>query len=150
MMEKTKDESLIAHFNTAISKIKSVMRTSEKEKSDLLSRRTIIGKNWDYSRTSSFLSHIQSALTNFQLVRIHYTKEGHSQPEIRTIEPFAIYHNTSENWVAIAWCRLRNDFRNFRIDRIERLEVLPETFTPHTITLEEYIETQRKKYFKGG
>lgn len=147
MMEKTKDDSLIAHFNSAVAKIKSVLDNSEKEKSNLLSERTIIGKNWNYSRTSSFLSQIQTALTNFQLVKIHYTKEGAEKPQVRTIEPFAIYHNTSENWVAIAWCRLRDDFRNFRIDRIERLEVLKETFPPHTISLAEYIEIQRKKHF---
>lgn len=147
MMEKTKDDSLIAHFNSAVAKIKSVLDNSEKEKSNLLAERTIIGKNWNYSRTSSFLSQIQTALTNFQLVKIHYLKKGDAKSQVRTIEPFAIYHNTSENWVAIAWCRLRNDFRNFRIDRIERLETLKETFSPHKISLDEYVEIQRKKHF---
>lgn len=147
MIEKTKDKSLIADFNSAIDKIKSVLRHPEKEKSDLLGERIIIGKNWAYERNSSFLSTIQSALTNFQLVRIAYLKEGDTTPVTRLIEPFAIYHNPAEQWVAIAWCRLRSDFRNFRIDRIARLETLPEKFTPHKITLEEYVEIQRKKHF---
>ena len=27
-----------------------------------------------------------------------------------------------------AWCELRNDFRSFRVDRVETLEVLDDTF----------------------
>ena len=147
MIEKTLDDSLIADFNSALDKIKSVLRHPERERSDLLGERIIIGKNWAYERNSSFLSAIQSALTSFSLVRIAYTKEGETSPAERLIEPFAIYHNTSEQWVVIAWCRLRNDFRNFRIDRIARLEVLKEKFAPHKISLDEYVEIQRKKHF---
>jgi predicted DNA-binding transcriptional regulator YafY len=33
-------------------------------------------------------------------------------------------------WSLGAWCELRTDFRNFRIDRIKALEVLAETFEP--------------------
>jgi predicted DNA-binding transcriptional regulator YafY len=147
MIEKTKDKSLIADFNTAIDKIKSVLHDPAKKKSDLLGRRIIIGKNWAYERNSSFLSAIQAALTNFRLVRISYAKEGDSTPTTRLIEPFAIYHNPAEQWVVIAWCRLRNDFRNFRIDRIAQLEVMPEKFVPHKISLAEYVEIQRKRHF---
>ncbi len=148
MIEKTLDNSLIADFNSALDKIKSVLGHPERQRSDLLGERIIIGKNWAYERNSSFLSAIQSALTSFSLVRVAYTKEGDSSPTERLIEPFAIYHNTFEQWVVIAWCRLRNDFRNFRIDRISRLDVLKEKFAPHKISLDEYVELQRKKHFE--
>ena len=148
MISKTKDESLIVEFNKAIDKIKSVLRSTEKQKSNFLLERTIIGKNWDNTYTSSYLSDLQKALTNFSLIKIAYKKEQELTTTIRTVEPFAIYHNTSENWVLIAWCRLRNDFRTFRVDRISRLEVLQDKFSPHRISLDDYIETQRKKYSK--
>lgn len=119
LIAKTKDESLIHEFNKAIDKIKSVLRTSEKEKVDFLANRTIIGKNWQEQTTSNHLSVIQKALTNFQVLPITYQKENDENTTNREVEPFAIYHNTSENWVLIAWCRLRNEFRNFRIDRIK-------------------------------
>ena len=148
MISKTKDESLIVEFSKAIDKIKSVLRSTEKQKSNFLLERTIIGKNWDNTYTSSYLSDLQKALTNFSLIKIAYKKEQELTTTIRTVEPFAIYHNTSENWVLIAWCRLRNDFRTFRVDRISRLEVLQDKFSPHRISLDDYIETQRKKYSK--
>ncbi len=144
---KTKDASLVSEFNKAIDKIKSVLKNTEKEKANFLSERIIIGKNWDFSRTSAYLSDIQKSLTNFNVLEIRYQKEGKTQGSKRQIEPFAIYHNTSENWVLIAWCRLRNDFRNFRVDRIIQLHTLDERFPPHKMSLAEYIEIQRKKHF---
>lgn len=147
LIAKTKDESLIQAFNKAVDKIKSVLRRSEKEKVDFLAKRTIIGKNWQSERTSNHLSNIQKALTNFQVLLIQYKKEDDSKATSREVEPFAIYHNTAENWVLIAWCRLRKEFRNFRVDRIQQLSPQLDQFTPHEMTLEEYVEIQRKKHF---
>lgn len=148
LIAKTKDESLIHEFNSAVDKIKSVLRNSEKIKADFLAKRTIIGKNWQEERTSNHLSQIQKALTNFQVLKIDYNKEGDLNSTTREVEPFAIYHNTAENWVLIAWCRLREEFRNFRVDRIQKLTGQFEKFTPHKMTLEEYVEIQRKKHFR--
>ena len=147
LIDKTKDDSLISAFRKATDKVKSVLKDIEKQKANFLSERTIIGKNWNNRRTSSFLSEIQQSLTNLDLLQIEYQKEPGSSITKRTIEPFAIYHNTSENWVLIAWCRLRKAFRNFRIDRILTLRKLDEKFKPHKITLDEYVEIQRKKHF---
>ncbi|MGI9542085.1 MAG: helix-turn-helix transcriptional regulator [Cyclobacteriaceae bacterium] len=147
IIAKTKDDSLISAFSKATDKIKSVLKNPEMQKANFLSERTIIGKNWDNTTTSSFLSEIQKSLTNLDLLHIEYRKEQGSTKTKRTIEPFAIYHNTSENWVVIAWCRLRNEFRNFRVDRILTLRKLDKKFTPHKISLDEYVEIQRKKHF---
>ncbi len=147
---KTTDASLIEEFSSAIDKIKSVLKGTYKEKVDLLSRRTIIGKNWQNVRTSAYLPDIQLALTNFLLLKMHYKKEGQNTASNRLVEPFAIYHNTSEHWVMIAWCRLRAEFRNFRVDRITALKVLEEKFTPHKLSMKKYTEIQRQKYSRTG
>ncbi|MBE3669670.1 YafY family protein [Vibrio cidicii] len=34
-----------------------------------------------------------------------------------------------KHWTLVAWCELRNDYRHFRLDRIESLSVSDETFT---------------------
>jgi predicted DNA-binding transcriptional regulator YafY len=147
LIERTKDESLIKEFHKAVDKIKSVLRNSEKQKADFLANRTIIGRNWKAERTSNFLSEIQKALTNFRVLKIDYQKEGATETTSRAVEPFAIYHNPAENWVLIAWCRWRKAFRNFRVDRIQKLHMQTETFSPHKMTMEEYVEIQRKKHF---
>ena len=143
MMDKTKDESLIKEFNGAIGKVKAVLRNEEKVKADFLSNRTVIGKNWQNEKTSNFLSLVQQSLTNFYVLKITYLKEFEKNPVSRNIEPFAIYHSFSEDWIVVAWCRLRNEFRNFRIDRIKTMTSLSEKFEPHQLTLEEYWKSQQ-------
>ena len=146
MVDKTTDASLIAELESAIDKIKSVLGTSDKEKANFLAGRIIVGKNWKMERHSAFLADIQTALTNYRVLEIVYQKENDPQTSTRQIEPFAIYHNTMDKWVLIAWCRLRGDFRNFRLDRMRELKLLEESFTPHEMTLEEYVEIQRIKH----
>lgn len=143
---KTKDASLISEFGKAIDKIKSVLPKEDRLKSHFLSQRTIIGKNWENERTSAFLSDIQKALTNLTLLQITYLKKEDTEATERIVEPFAIYLNTSEHWILIAWCRLRSDFRTFRIDRIQKLQLLKERFEPHEWSLEEYVEMQRVRH----
>ncbi|MEO1715356.1 MAG: effector binding domain-containing protein, partial [Bacteroidota bacterium] len=60
-------------------------------------------------------------------------------------EPFAVY-TTQGNWILIAFCQLKQDFRAFRLDRIQRLLPTGIHFEPHRLSLEEYLEQCRKKW----
>lgn len=141
---KNKDASFVRDYSEAISKIKSVLRNNTKDKANLLSERVLSGQNEDNNRTSSNLSILQLALTNFNLVKIQYYSPENKQTTNRIVEPFAIY-TTHENWLLVALCRLRNDYRAFRLDRIKSLLVQSETFEPHKITFEEYFDIIKKK-----
>lgn len=141
---KNKDASFVKDYSEAISKIKSVLRNNTKDKANLLSNRIASRQNSEYERTSNNLSILQLALTNFNLVQIKYYSPDTNQTTERIVEPFAIY-TSQENWLLIALCRLRNDYRAFRLDRIEHLAVQNQTFEPHQITFEEYFEICRKK-----
>lgn len=56
----------------------------------------------------------------------------------RTMHPLALFYWGSA-WTLAAWCELRDDFRNFRLDRISRLSVLDEIFQPEAAqTLEDF------------
>lgn len=143
---KNKDASFVKEYSEAISKIKSVLRSNTKDKANLLSDRTVFRQNADNKQTSNYLSTLQLALTNFNLVKIKYHSPDTNKTTERTIEPFAIY-STQENWLLIAFCLLRNDFRAFRLDRIQNLTTLNEQFEPHKMTLQEYFEICKEKYF---
>jgi predicted DNA-binding transcriptional regulator YafY len=133
-----KDSSLIEDYSAAIDKIKSVLPLNVKDKANLLSERTQFNQINQIERTSSNLSALQFALTNFLLTKIEYANEANQTTE-RTIEPFALL-STRSNWLLVAWCLLRKDFRYFRLDRIKKLEVLSERFTPHDLTLQSYFD----------
>jgi predicted DNA-binding transcriptional regulator YafY len=140
---KNKDASFIKDYTEAISKIKSVLRQSTKENANLLSDRIAISQNNSYDRTSNYLSALQLALTNFNLTTIEYQKIDTEETTKRTIEPFALL-STQENWLLVAWCRLRKAFRIFRLDRIKNLQIQNDKFEPHKITLKEYFAISEK------
>ena len=146
LIRQNKDSSFVREYIEAINKIKSVLRYNTKDKANLLAERTIFAHHDQSHHTSNYLSNIQLALTNFKLMRISYCTQEGKQTAQRIIEPFAIYNSTEENWLLIAWCRLRQDYRAFRMDRMSSLEVLPDSFEPHKLTLDEYIEICKRNF----
>ncbi len=134
---KNKDTSFIKEYSEAIEKIKSVLKYSIQDKANLLSERTRFDQNNYLERNSNNLSSLQFALTNFRIAKIEYTNEQ-SKTTTRHIEPFALL--STENWLLVAYCRLRREFRFFRLDRIDKLEILTDKFEPHKMTLQEYFE----------
>ena len=134
---KNKDASFVKDYSEAIDKIKSILRYNIKDKANLLVDRTQFNEVINQERNSNNLSDLQNALTNYKLVKIQYINKEEITTD-RLIEPFAIL--SAENWYLVAWCRLRKEFRFFRLDRIQKMEVLSENFEPHNMTLQEYFD----------
>jgi len=134
------DKSLIENYISALSKIKSVLRHETKEKVDLLSNRIYVWQGSVEEMQSKHLSTLQLAITNYTLIRIKYQTVEHKVISDRILEPFGTFRFDENNWLLVAWCRLRNDFRNFRVDNIKQIEVLNEKFEAHNMTIEEYYK----------
>jgi predicted DNA-binding transcriptional regulator YafY len=143
---KNKDSSLVREYSEAINKIKAVLGYSTKEKTNLLSERVAVSTVIPGANTSDSLISIQNALTNFQVLKITYQSEDKMEKTERLIEPFALYYSLQENWTLIALCRLRDDYRMFRLDRMLKIESTGFTFKPHTRTLHEYLAEKEKKF----
>lgn len=144
IIQKNKDASLIKHYESVVTKIKSVLKYTQQEKGELLIDRIQVRDNTKNEITSSYLIQLQSAISNYRVLKIDYLSLGKT-PTHRAIEPFALY-TTQNNWVLIAFCHLRNDFRAFRLDCIQKLQSSSEHFEPHQMTLQEYLERCREKY----
>jgi predicted DNA-binding transcriptional regulator YafY len=138
IINQSKDASFVNDFNDALTKIKSVFRSSIQEKSELLSNKIHVF-NWTYEEFSSdALSEIQLAITHFNCIEIKYQKASDPSISFRRIEPCALY-SANHKWVLIAWCHLRKEMRAFRIDRILQFKILPEQFTDRKFNLQEYF-----------
>lgn len=140
LINKNKDISFVEQYKSAIEKIKAILRGPQKEKAHLLTERVYFRNNYKNEKSSSYLMQIQLALTNFQVLKIEYL----SSKQVRTtrkIEPFALY-STQENWLLVAFCRLRKEFRVFRIDYIQKVSNTLEQFESHNMTLDEYFKKQ--------
>jgi predicted DNA-binding transcriptional regulator YafY len=77
------------------------------------------------------LDQLHAACLSKTVLEFSYTRLGEddSRTERRTVRPLALVF-WSGVWTLAAWCETRNDFRSFRIDRIETLAVTQRTFTP--------------------
>lgn len=138
---QNKDSSFTKHYSEAILKIKATLQSQQKDKSELLSDRIYFNANFQKQTTSSYLMQLQSAITNFELLEIRYLSLQ-AKESTRKVEPFALY-STQENWLLIAFCRFRKEFRMFRVDCIQNITHTQIHFESHNMTLEEFY---RKNY----
>lgn len=84
------------------------------------------------------LSALRAAVRERAKLAVAYRDEQGSETE-RVLRPLALAFYPPV-WLLIAWCELRADFRNFRADRMLRVETLAERFVPEPgRTLEDYL-----------
>ncbi len=140
LISRNKDKSLVKNHQEAITKVKAVLRYSNKDKAELLSERVFYMKNFTSETTSNCLSNVQIAITNLKLIKIEYHSISKGELTERVVEPYAMYH-AQENWILIAWCRLRNSYREFRLDKIQSLKLLTEQFDDRNFILMNYFNT---------
>lgn len=133
---RTLDESLIKNYSDAVDKIKAVLSSRQLKKVSMLTDRTRYDQNLYRDRNSNSLSEIQLAITNYSVMKMEY-KNAKDEKTIRLIEPFALIN--SDNWLLIAYCRLREEFRFFRLDRIISIQNMHVKFEPHNMSLQEYF-----------
>ncbi|MBN7812747.1 YafY family transcriptional regulator [Algoriphagus sp. H41] len=146
IFEKLSDRSSSDHFHSAMLKIKSVLRSSEKDRIDQLSPLVAVFRNRNQLQLKGKDEHLRlilDALGAKKLLEMEYTTFDEEKTSTRTVESVGVYY-AFEQWYMIAWCRLRRDYRTFRLDRIQRLRVLEESYSPtgHP-TLKEYIDKVR-------
>jgi predicted DNA-binding transcriptional regulator YafY len=77
--------------------------------------------------TDVCLYEIRQAIRDRRKVHFRYTDPEACQTT-RTVRPIGLVYYV-DAIVLAAWCELREDFRHFRADRIDRFVVLSETFT---------------------
>ncbi len=77
-------------------------------------------------RPGERLEAMRQALADRRVVQLGY-KDGDGRTSQRRVRPLGLYF-WGEAWSLAAWCELREDFRNFRLDRIVDLTLLPERF----------------------
>ncbi|MFN8395885.1 MAG: YafY family protein [Bacteroidia bacterium] len=141
---RNKDSSLRQAMHSAINKIRAVLNEGSQSKAELLLDRMFIDKQQGGPETSQYLLTLQMALTAHKVVRLHY-KDREGNATERFIEPFAIYNSQEEDWTVVAHCRLRGDFRSFRLDRMVGVQMMQEEFAPHALTLEQYVEKYQRR-----
>ncbi len=81
----------------------------------------------DIARAPEEISLLRSAIEESKPVRIQYRSLSREETTERVVEPWAVF-TTLGNWYLMGHCRMVDDTRTFRVDRIRSLDVLDEEF----------------------
>jgi len=118
------DAALSAHAEAALSKILAVLPAPARAAAESLA---VYAPPIHFDvKTRGRLEALRLATEARRLVIIRYV-DLKDQPSERTLRPLGCFY-WGAVWTLAAWCETRHAFRNFRIDRIEQLDVQERTF----------------------
>jgi len=143
LIRNNKDKSLQESLGNLIVKVKAILKQDQKDMTEKLENRVIVFSDKKSEGTNHLIA-IQPAILQCSLLKIKYYSKHSDIVTERIVEPLSIYF-TKENWILIAWCHLRNDLREFRIDRILELTRLLQTFKDRDFIFEDYLKKLSEK-----
>ncbi len=126
LSEKFADITIKKNADNALDKIKSVLKSGEKEKAEYLHTQIRIYQPQNKENQPDYLTDIQNAIVDKYLLKICYL-DNNGQESQREIEPIGLTFYSNQ-WHLIAWCWKRRDYRDFKVQQISSLEATQEKF----------------------
>lgn len=144
LMDRFSDEKIRFNFNSSILKIRAILKPNERDHLELLQDRISVFNNAEpQGVTNLFLYDIQQAMANREVISIVYESGFERELTERNVEPIGLC-NYGSRWHLVAWCQLRSDYRDFRLDRIHKLTVTNMHYDcKRHISLGDYIKMQK-------
>jgi predicted DNA-binding transcriptional regulator YafY len=135
------DAGLSAAAKNALAKIATA---SPEDLRDRMSNTALwpVRAYWDDIKMEPLLGVLRDAIRDERVLKISYADEQGRTSE-RAIWPVALAYFEQKQIVA-AWCTMREDFRNFRIDRIVNADVIEGRFGKRRAVLAREWEDQRR------
>jgi len=137
MVSTYTDDAMAKSAKSLVRKIKTVL--GEKDRQTFAGTALFAPPSGTLIPWTVDFSALRAAIRNKNKILLDYEdKDGEATD--RTVRPLAMTFWGSK-WLLLAWCELRRDHRNFRLDRMASAEVLDDIFveTPET-SLEYYLD----------
>jgi predicted DNA-binding transcriptional regulator YafY len=111
----------------ALAKVSRVLPARARERIHAMSTHLHLGTPGQFARpAAALLLNLTEAIHHQQRVDLAY-RSYESTITQRKVEPYGIT-GWRGHWYMVGYCHLRQDYRTFRLDRIQQAEVLAETF----------------------
>jgi predicted DNA-binding transcriptional regulator YafY len=111
----------------ALAKVLRVLPLSARERLSAVSSHLILSPHEQEARPDAkLLIDLSEAIQRRQRISIAY-RSHHDQATQRTVEPYALA-GWWGRWYLVGYCCLRQGYRLFRLDRMQQVQVLAETF----------------------
>jgi predicted DNA-binding transcriptional regulator YafY len=133
------DQSIATHYATALNKVKAVLKHGQKEKLEFLNSNIKMQLPECIKNEFEYLAILQQTISSQQMIEIAYSNQNQEATK-REIEPIGLIFYAFA-WHLIAWCHLRQEYRDFRVSRIVQIRNLEIPFrkTEH-MPLSEYMK----------
>ena len=142
LIEKTTDKAVSSSFNSALTKVRSVLDAEKKDEIEYLEDKIIVHPYPDSPQkevSSNHLDSIKTALAQNRILSFEYFSNYKAEFSSRRVEGVGIIYY-SNHWHLIAFCQSRQAYRDFRLDRISKLTINSDCYKPYVhLSLEEYI-----------
>jgi predicted DNA-binding transcriptional regulator YafY len=136
--ERMTDGSMRLAIRSAVGKVTAVLPSVLQSRVNRLSKTMVVGGR-SPTQGAVPLSTVQQILTEGRVLQLDYRGAARAEPTQRTVEPLGLVFYL-DHWHLIAWCRLRDDVRDFRVDRIIACHSLPESIPPRrSFDLQQYL-----------
>jgi predicted DNA-binding transcriptional regulator YafY len=146
-MEKLTDTVTEESYKSAMYKVKAVLRTADKDFLEQIDQRieVIKSKRTAHSNPPSVpIQTILKGISEKRVLTMQYFANHSQEHSKRNVEPVGLFY-ADNFWHLIAYCRLRQDYRDFRVDRIVNLAISDTTFSGQHPTLKEYLSKVGKE-----
>ena len=130
-------------IGAAMDKLRAVLRHTDRNHLETVAPYIQVMEPASASAWPDSYQQLVAAVAAHQVVRMRYQSAETGEPTIREIEPIGLY--LSQHWHVVAFCRLRQAFRNFRLDRISSLALSDELFPARPETLQQYWADEAKR-----
>lgn len=132
LVKQFTDASLQAPMASALDKLRAVLPRDRQDHVERLVARTLIygqssRRTAPEAAAQRWLLPVQQGVVLRRVLRMTYQGRERAEETSRDVEPLGVVFYGGA-WYLVAWCRLRKDYRHFRIDRIRRLELMAEKF----------------------
>ncbi|MBC7893386.1 MAG: YafY family transcriptional regulator [Sphingobacteriaceae bacterium] len=131
---------------TAMDKLRTVLRRADRDHLETLDPRIQVLGPADQPSPPNTYQQLVTAITAQRVVNLNYCAVGTDLPTYRDVEPIGLY--LSRQWHVVAYCRMRQEFRNFRLDRIQHLTISEEVFAARPETLQQYWAEEVNRHSK--
>ena len=141
MVSRFADKSIFTNYTSALNKVKAVLKHAQREKLELLNESIKFQLNHELlNEEFDHLADLQNAISGKYIIEIDYQNQNKESSK-REVEAIGLVFY-AYNWHLIAWCHLRNEYRDFRVSRIVKVRNLeiPYRKTVH-MALNEYMKS---------
>ena len=145
LVAKLTDSSNSKNYSSAMYKIRAVLNRPEKDLLDSIDDRIEVLSRPGDSNLQPDLHLLQPILKSVdkrKVLSIKYHSNYKQEETDRFVEPMGIFF-ADQQWHLIAWCRMRNDYRDFRLDRVIEIKETTNTFENTHPDLKEYLQNRK-------